>query len=180
MTNDNIEDHEREVEVLIKLLNAGYRASEKKTELFERELTWLGYYINQDGVKPIKDKTEANTKFEALKNVKILKSFLQHLSKFKKKIPKKTDRMRKLLKRDVSWEWTPEIDQNFERLKKRITEALYLALFDQKRDYYITTHACNKELGATLWKEEGEVCRPIAFASRFSTDCETKYAINEL
>ena len=92
MTNDNIEDHEREVEVLIILLNAGYRASEKKTELFERELTWLGNYINQDGVKPIKDKTEANTKFEALKNVKILKSFLQHLSKFIKKISKKTDR----------------------------------------------------------------------------------------
>ena len=35
VTNGSIEDHEKEVrEVLMKLQNAGYRASEKKTELF--------------------------------------------------------------------------------------------------------------------------------------------------
>ena len=71
VTDGNIEDHEREVrEVLTKLQNVGYRASEKKTELFKRELTWLGYYINKDSVKPIKDKTEAITKLEAPKNQK--------------------------------------------------------------------------------------------------------------
>ena len=29
------------------------------------------------------------------------------------------------------------------------------------------------------WQKEGEVFRPIAFASRFLTDCERKYAINK-
>ena len=42
----------------------------KENGLFKKELTWLGYYINQEGVKPIKDKTEAITKLEAPKNVK--------------------------------------------------------------------------------------------------------------
>ena len=32
----------------------------------------------------------------------------------------------------------------------------------------------------TLWQKEGEMFRPIAFASRFSTDCEKKCAINEV
>ena len=99
--NGSIEDHEKEVrEVLMKLQNAGYRASEKKTELFKKELTWLGCFINQRRVKPIKDKTEAITKLAAPKNVKELKSFLgsiQHLSKFINNLSKKTDRMRKLL-----------------------------------------------------------------------------------
>ena len=84
VTNGNIEDHEKEVrKVFTKLQNARYRASEKKTELFKKELTWLGYHINQNGVKPIKDKTEAITKLEAPNNVKEMKSFLgsiQHLS----------------------------------------------------------------------------------------------------
>ena len=71
VTNGDIEDPEKELrEVLSKLQDAGYRASGKKTELFKKELTWLGYYINQNGVKPIKDKTEAITKLEAPKNVK--------------------------------------------------------------------------------------------------------------
>ena len=52
-TNGSIEDHEKEVrEVLTKLQNARYRASEKKTESFKKELTWLGNHINQNDVKP--------------------------------------------------------------------------------------------------------------------------------
>ena len=98
VTNGTIDEHEQEVrEVLNKLQNAGYRASEKKTELFKQELTWLGYYLYQSGVKPIKDKTEAKTKLSAPKNPKELKSFLgsiHHLSKFINNLSQKTDRMR--------------------------------------------------------------------------------------
>ena len=176
VTNGSIEEHEKEVrEVLMKFKNAGYRASKKKTELFKKELTWLGYFINQNGVKPIRDKTEAITKLAAPKNVKELKSFLgsiQHLSKFINNLSKKTDRMRRLLKKDIRWEWTAETNEDFERLKKEITEAPCLAHFDPKGENYITTDACNTGLSATLWQKEGVVFRPVAFASRFLTDCE--------
>ena len=77
----------------------------------------MGYLINQKWVTPIKDKTEAITKLKALTNTKKLKSFLgsiQQLSKFLNNLSKKTDRMRKLLKKDVKWEWTKEINDEFE------------------------------------------------------------------
>ena len=86
--------------------------------------------------------------------------------------------MRKLSKKDISWEGTPEIDGDFEKLKKEITEAPSLTHLDPKKDNHITTDACNVGLGATLWQKEGEVIRPIAFASRFLTDCQNKYKIN--
>ena len=123
VTNGTIDEHEREVrEVLKKLQNAVYRASERKTELFKQEITWLGYHIDQNGVKPIKDKTEAITKLEAPKNTKELKSFLgsiQHLSNFINNLSKKTDKMRRLLKKETRWEWTPEVNEDFKNLKKR-------------------------------------------------------------
>ena len=176
VTNGSIEEHKKEVrDVLMKIQNAGYRASEKKTELFKKELTWLGYFINQEGVKPIRDKTEAITGLVAPKNVKELKSFLgsiQHLSKFINNLSKKTDRMRRLLKKNVQWERTAIINEDSERLKKEITEAPCLAHFDPKRENHITTDACNTGLGATLWQKEGVVFRPVAFASRFLTDWE--------
>ena len=143
----------------------------------------MGYLINQNGVKPIQDKTDAITKLKAPTNTKELKSFLgsiQHLSKFLNILSKKTDRMRKLLKKDVKWEWTKEINDNFEQLKKEITEAPCLVHFDPKKDNFITTDACNTRLGATLWQKENGAFRPVAFASRFLTDCERKYVINEL
>ena len=163
--------------------HAGYRASERKTELFKQEITWLGYHIDQNGVKPIKGKTEAITKTKSPKECKELKSFLgskQHLSKFINNLFMKTDRMRRLLKKETIWEWTSEVNEDFKNLKKEITESPCLAHFDPKKENYATTDACNTGLGATLWQKEGEIFRPIAFASRFLTDCERKYAINEL
>ena len=82
--------------------------------------------------------------------------------------------MRRILKKDVEWDWTPEIDENFKKLKREITESPCLAHFDPKRDNYFTTDACNNGLGATLWQKEGDVFRPVALANRFLTDCEKK------
>ena len=172
VSNRTIEEHDRELrEVLTKLQEAGYRASERKTELFKKELTWLEFLINQEGVKPIKDKTEAITKLKAPTNTKELKSFLgsiQHLSKILNNLSKKTDRMRKLPKKDVKWEWTKEINDDFEQLKKEITETPCLAHFDPKKDNFITTGACNTGLRATQWQKKkrdiqtGGVCQPIS------------------
>ena len=110
VTNGAIEEHEQELcDVLSKLQDAGYRASEKKTKLFKKELTWLGYQKYKNGVKPNRDKTEAIRKLKAPTNTKELKSFLgsiQHLSKFLNNLSKTTDRMRSLLKKDVKREWT--------------------------------------------------------------------------
>ena len=109
------------LEVLAKLQIAGYRASEKKTELFKREITWLGYYLNQNKAKPIKDKFEAITKSEAPKKGKGWKLFLgstQYLSKFINYLSKETDRMTKLLKKDVNWELTRDVNKDFGKLKR--------------------------------------------------------------
>ena len=88
--------------------------------------------------------------------------------------------MRKFLKKDVKWDWTSEIDEDFKKLKKEITEAPCLAHFDPKRQNYITKDACNTGLGATFWQKEGETFRPVVFACGFLTDCEKNNAINEL
>ena len=81
---------------------------------------------------------------------------------------------------DSKWKWTTEIDDDFEKLKKEILGAPCLTHFNPKKDNYVTIDACNINLRATLWQKEGEVFRPIAFASKFLSDCERNYASNEL
>ena len=88
--------------------------------------------------------------------------------------------MRRLLKKGGNWEWTPEINDDFEQLKKEVTEAPCLTQFHPKKDKYVTTDAYNTGLGATLWQKECKIFRTVAFASRFFTDFEIKYAIKEL
>ena len=87
--------------------------------------------------------------------------------------------MGRLLKKETRWDWTPEVNEDFEILKKEITESPCLAHFDPKKDKYATTDACNTGLGATLWqkrKKSLDQSRSLVDSSLI----ERKYAINEL
>ena len=184
VTNGTKEQHKRElIDVLTKLEKTGYRLSEKKTEFFKSEVEWVGHKIDQNGIRPLQDKLKAIQELKEPKNEKELKSFLgaiQYLSKYIEKLSAQTDLLRQLLKKNNEWIWTPENSEAFTQLKK-ITEVPCLAHYNSNLPNTITTDASTKGLGATLWQKQhnGEL-KLIAFASRFLSDTEKKYAINEL
>ena len=71
--------------------------------------------------------------------------------------------------------------ESIQRLKFRITQLPCLAHYNSKNDNILTTDASIKELGGTLCqKEKDGYSKPFGFASRFSSDTEKKYGINEL
>ena len=103
VTRGSKQDHEKKLfDVLDKLEKAGYRASKKKSKFFMKETKWLGHEINENGIKPKEEKEEAILKLKTPENTKDLKSFLgeiQCMAKFLPKLSKRTDRLRKLLKK---------------------------------------------------------------------------------
>ena len=59
VTRGDRKDHEKKLfDVLKKLENAGYRASEKKSEFFQNKMKWLGHEIDEEGIKPNKKKSK--------------------------------------------------------------------------------------------------------------------------
>ena len=71
--------------------------------------------------------------------------------------------------------------KSLQQPKKLITQLPCLAHYNPKSENILTTDASTKELGATLWqKQKNGNLKPIGFASRFLSDTEKKYAINEL
>ena len=185
MTKGTREQHKNELEeTFTKLETAGYRLSEKKSELFKKEAEWIGHKIDQNGIKPLQDKLESITKLKEPKNEKELKSFLgaiQYLSKYIENLSANTDKLRQLLKKSNKWEWKKEHSESFENLKEKITQIPCLAHYNADLPNVVTTDASLNGLGATLWQRQldGNM-KPIAFASRFLSDTEKKYAINEL
>ena len=103
------------------------------------------------------------------------------MSKYIEKFSAQTDILGQLLKKDTEWNWTAEHTKAFENLKQKITEILCLAHYNSDYPNIFTTDASTEGLGATLWQEhpDGNL-KPIGFASRFLSDTEMKYAINEL
>ena len=185
VTKGSKEQHKKElVDVLTRLENAGYRLSESKSEFFKTEIEWIGHKIDQNGIRPIQDKLMAIKNLKQPNNEKELKSFLgaiQYLSKYIDNLSAQTDSLRQLLKKDTEWLWTEEHTRAFENLKQKITEIPCLAHYNSDYQNVITIDASTKGLGATLWQEQPDgKLKPIGFASRFLSDTEKKYAINEL
>ena len=104
--------------MLSKLEKAGYQASKRKSEFFLKRTKWLGHEIDENGIKPNEEKVEAIQKLKSLNNTKELKSFLgaiQYLAKFLPQLSEKTDRLRKLLKKNEPWIWGEEQEKVFKQ-----------------------------------------------------------------
>ena len=85
------------------------------------------------------------------------------------------------MKKQNEWIWTDEHTEAFNKLKEGITKIPCLAHYNAQNENIITTDAGTKGLGVTLWKKQKDGnLKPVGFASRYLSDTENKYAINEL
>ena len=185
VTRGDRKDHEKKLfDVLKKLENAGFKANEKKSELFQNKIEWLGHEIDEDGIKPNKEKFKTILDLKHPENPKQLKSFLgaiQYLAKFLPRLSERSDKLRKLLKKNTEWKWETEQQNDFEMIKKMLTEEPALAHYAKDKDNIVTTDANKSGLGITLWQKQvdGEL-KLIAFGSRLLNDSEKNYSIGEL
>ena len=103
VTRGDRTEHEKKLfDVLRKLQDAGYRASERKSEFFLNKTKWLGHEIDETGIKPNTEKVRAILDLKPPENQKQLKSFLgaiQYLAKFIPRLSERTERLRRLLKK---------------------------------------------------------------------------------
>ena len=185
VTRGNKQDHEKKLfEILNKLEEAGYRASKKKSEFFMNRTKWLGHEIDENGIKPNEEKVEAILKLKPPENTKELKSFLgaiQYMAKYLPKLSERTDRLRKLLKKNEQWKWGPEQETDFNRKTQMLTEGPCSAHYAKEKDNIVTTDASTTGLGITLWqKQDDGNTKPIAYGSGYLNETEKKYSIGEL
>ena len=149
-----------------------------------KQTKWLGHEINENGIKPNEEKVEAILKLNSPENTKEPYSFLggkQYLAKFLPKLSERTDRLRKLLKKNETWKWGTEQDEDFGKIKQMLTEGPCLAHYAKDKDNIVTTDASTTELGITIWqKQDNGNKKPIAYGSRYLNETEKIYSIGEL
>ena len=130
---------------------------------------WLGHEIDENGIKPNEEKKEAILKLKSPENTKDTKSFLgsiQYMAKYSPKLSERTDRLRKLLKKNEQWKWGPEQETDFNRIKQMLTEGTCLAHYAKENNNIVSTDAGTTGLGITLWqKQDDRNTKPIAYGS---------------
>ena len=103
------------------------------------------------------------------------------MANFLLKFLERTDRLRKLLKKNEPWIWEEQQQKYFEKIKQMLTIGPGLAHYAKDKENIVTTDASTIGLGITLWqKQDNGIMKPIAFGSRYLNETEKIYSIGEL
>ena len=88
-----------------------------------------------------------------------------------------TKPIRELLVKNTTWTWGPPQQDAFDKIKKALTSAPILTLYDPNKATKIAADASSYGHGAeVLQEEEPDTWKPVSFISRSMTTTEARYA----
>ena len=153
---------------------------------FGQEISFAGYIIGKDGVKPDPGKVHAISNFPRPKDLTELRGFLglaNQLGHFIPDLAHASDILRQLLKKNVAYLWLQEHQEAFEKMKQILVSSLVVKPYDPTKETHLLTDASRlKGLGYALLQKGGDdenYCL-IQCGSRSLNKAEKNYAPNEL
>ena len=114
---------------------AGIYIAPKKIKLGER-VTFGGHVFSPDGFSPEAGKLDAIKHYPVPKSVGDVRSFLGVVAQMRDWVPElqqSTKLLKGALKKGVVFQWTPDMNQEFERMKEVMSNKMVLTPFDLKR-----------------------------------------------
>ena len=167
-------------EVLRRLERAGLRAKKSKCKFMVPSVTYLGYVIDTEGLRPLPEKVEAIRQAPTPRNVAELKSYLGLLTYYGKFLPNLATHLAplyKLLGKNVPWSWSLAQDRAFNKSKELLTSSQLLIHFNPQLPLMLACDASAYGIGAVLAHKlpDGSE-KPIGYASRTLNAAERNYS----
>lgn len=168
-------------EVLRRMREHGLYAKPEKCDFLKNEIEYLGFVINENGVRMDSAKIDGISDWPTPKSVKDIQVFLGFANfyrRFIKNYSKIARPMMDLLCKDVPFLWTPSCQSSFDDLKKSFVTAPVLIHANPSMPYFIETDSSDYARGAVISQngEDGKL-HPIAFQSKSLTPAERNYDI---
>ena len=174
------EQIENLAEVLNRLKQANLKLNPKKCKLFQKQVTFLGHVVSENGVSTDPEKIKAVSEWPLPKNVKQIRSFLGLCSYYRKYISHFAAIARplhKLTEKNQSFIWTDECQLAFQTLKQALTNTPILAYPRNEDSFILDTDASNTCLGAVLSQVQDGTEKVIAYYSKAFSRAERKYCV---
>ena len=163
------------LETVERAAKAGIKFNPDKCSIKQREIEYFGRVVTPDGIEPCPKKIQAIKELQPPTSKKELQSFLgmtNFLGPFIPALTQRTHMMRGLLKDNVQYHWTSDMQKEFNNIKEMISKETQLVHFNPEKEVVIETDASEKGLGAVLLQEG----RPVRFASKSLTPAEKNYS----
>ena len=174
------EEHDARLEaVLQRLKTANVTLNREKCEFSKPHITFLGHYIDKDGICQDPEKTDAITKMKSPTSVPELRRFLgmaNQLGKFSSNLAELTKPLRELLSKESTWVWNDAKEQAFSKVKEDLTKPTVLFLYNPLAPTKIAADASSYGLGAVLLQKNDNNWETVSYASRSMSETECRYA----
>ena len=153
IVTETLADHLYWVEcVLKKLVEAGLRVNKDKCEFYCSQVRYLGYLLNEEGLRPDPDHIAPIVNYSVPRNLKALRRFLGivgYYARFLKRDSEMKVPLTKLLRKDQHYVWGDE-QQELSTLKQALTTATVLARPDFSKPFTIQADTSSLSIGAVL------------------------------
>ena len=163
------------LETVSKAMAAGIKFNPQKCQIKKDKIEYFGRVVSRKGVEPCQQKVKAIVSLQPPTNKQELQSLLgtvNFMATFIPNLSKKTHMMRGLLKKNVHFAWTSDMEREFVSIKEAIASAVRLVHFDPSQPSVIETDASLKGLGAVLLQNG----KPVKFISKSLTKAESDYS----
>lgn len=182
-------EHQTHLRTVLSLLKENqFYAKLSKCSFYQTSTKFLGYVVDQEGIKMDPDKVTAVLNWPLPKNASELRSFLglcNHYKRFIGGYSTKIAALSELTQANCQFnlpENSPAL-QAFEWLKQAITSAPILAVPNFEAPFIVVTDASSFGIGAVLMQQadasDPATRRPIAFHSARLSDAERNYPVGE-
>ncbi len=186
-TPDDPKRHLAAIEdVLERLIRAGIKCKLSKTELFQREVEFLGFSISADGVKPTDYSIQKALDVQRPTTEKELWAFIGTCGWLANFIPRFSEAMKpfndlkKRLNKKLPFSWTDELEKAFGTIKNRVAAIVRMQHFVPGAPTVVYTDASSKCLGGVIYQYTNGEWRIFRYDSKTLTDTQSRYSAQKL
>lgn len=180
----NKSDHEHHVRLVMdRLKKANLTINPEKCQFATDKLTFLGHEIHKGKLSIGKDRINDLLAIPPPQNQKQVAQFLGAVGFYAAHVPDLAHLaapLNKLRRKNAKFDWTPQCQESYLKLRERLTNHPTLRLPDYNKDFHLYTDASTEALGAALCQESGGKLHAVAYAGRKLNKHEVNYSIYEL
>lgn len=169
-------DHDANMlQFLERCVDSNIKLNREKFELCVNEVVFMGHKITSRGLCVDPEKVSAINNMAAPNNISELRRFIgmtNYLSRFIPDMTREMQPLHQLLRKDVTFLWSPCQQAAFDRIKGLLTTAPILAFYDPSQPLELENDSSEYGIGSVMTQQG----KPLAYASRSLSDTEQRYA----
>jgi hypothetical protein len=165
------EDHILHLKLLFNAIKSeGFKLKLVKCDFAKHTINYLGHRLSPNSVQPLSDNLTAINDFPVPKSRRNIREFLGKINFYRKFLPQSAlllEPFHALLRKNVPFVWSSQCAASFLEVKRLLTSAPILAVFDPANPTLIYTDASGLGIGAVLKQIQPDgMEKPVAFFSR--------------